>query len=102
MLTIQYIAPPTYSWDGSAHPPQQQWAHYQQNPHEMSGEARRSELYGQTPGNGLAELHGNAVAGELESPENSPRPAQGEFTHHAREQQVQGLGVTVGERGGER
>lgn len=59
----------------------------------MPGETRRSELYSSV--SGPAELHGGAVAGELESPENTPKLTQGEFTSETTNQQVQGLGVTV-------
>lgn len=61
----------------------------------MSGDARRSELYSSI--NGPAELHGGSAAGELESPEDTPKPAQGEFVHATPDQQAQGLGLTINE-----
>jgi hypothetical protein len=63
----------------------------------MLGDTRRSELFSQSA-NWPAELHGGPVAGELESPENTPRAAQGQFDHETAKQQAHGLGVTVDER----
>lgn len=63
----------------------------------MIGDTTRSELYSQ-PTDGFAELHGGSAAGELESPENTPKAVQGEFTHDTSKQQAHGLGVTVDER----
>lgn len=66
----------------------------------MSGDARRSELY--SPVNEPAELYGGSAAGELESPENTPKPAQGEFPHVTPDRQAHGLGVTIYEGTGAR
>jgi hypothetical protein len=62
----------------------------------MSGDAKLSELYSSL--NGPAELHGDSAAGELESPENTPRPVQGEFPPDTAREQNHGLGVSVDER----
>ena len=62
----------------------------------MSSDAIRSELYSSI--NEPAELYGGSAAGELETPENSPRPAQGEFPYNMARPQAQGLGVSVDER----
>ncbi|KAG9190227.1 hypothetical protein G6011_08315 [Alternaria panax] len=86
--------PPTYSWDTSGQHPQQKWAHYHTGRQELLGDTRRSKLYSPC-GKEPAELHGGSEAGELESPQTTPKVAQEKFAHDTSKQQPSGLGVDV-------
>ncbi|KAF7673408.1 hypothetical protein GT037_008731 [Alternaria burnsii] len=91
-----FSPPPTYSWDHSSQNSQQKWAHYHTGRQELGGDTTRAELYSSSA-NKPVELPGSPGARELESPQNSPEVAQGEFAHDVSKQQADGLGLNIAE-----